>query len=121
IHDGLIGILEPVFAHVADDPYELAGGILEFGTQTFADGDAVADGIFLLPVFLSEGLVDEHDARGIGGVVIAEDASAQQRNFEGGEVVGRYGAPLLITVILVTLGGRLAGDVEREVDTAFDG
>ena len=46
IHHWLIGICQAVFAQVTDNADNLPGGLLYFGPQTLADGDAMANGVF---------------------------------------------------------------------------
>ena len=50
--------------------------------------------------------------------VLAEDTAAQERDLEHLEVVRRNRAPLLVAVVLA-LRGRLADDVERQIDAAL--
>ena len=62
--------VEAAVVNVADDADDLARGLFKLRADSFADDDLLADRIFLGPVFLGHGLVDEDNA-GRSGCVLS--------------------------------------------------
>ncbi len=82
-----------VVARVAHDADDLPGWFLILRPNTLADDDLLADGVFLRPILLRHGLVNQHHARCAGSVAVSEVAAAQDRNPEKIEIPGRRAYP----------------------------
>ena len=63
VHHADVRVLQPVLAHVADDPDDLPRRLLELRPEPLADDDQLPDRILLRPVLLRHRLVDDDDPR----------------------------------------------------------
>jgi len=65
-------------------------------------------------------LIDNHHRRGVAGIGLGETPAAQQRDAKYLEIMAGDISVLLVAVVLLALGGRFAGNVERQVDSVAD-
>jgi hypothetical protein len=79
-------------------------------------GDAFANGILAGEVLVGEGLVDDDDGGSVAVVGICEETTVYERDFEGGEEVGRTEA--YTGAWGITGGGGPAIDGEADDDVA---
>src|ERR1700727_182500 len=74
--------IETAVMNVSDHADDLSRWFVELWANVFADDNLLPNGIFLRPVFLSEGLVNERHTRSTGRVTVFECTTTQDRNFE---------------------------------------
>ncbi len=120
VHDSEIAIRHPGFLDRSHHAHDFPRRVRKLRAEALADGDHLADGVLIRPVALGHVLIDNHHRRGVAGIGLGEAPAAQQRNAKRLEVMPGNEPVLLVAVVLVALGGRLAGDIERQVNSVAD-
>ena len=111
---------EPTLMRVAHHADDLARGLFKVGTNSVANDDLLADGIFVGEELLRQGLVDERHAGRAGGVLVGELAAADYGNAEELVVIGRGAHPARSRRPLGRID-RFADDGEGQAELALDG
>ena len=83
--DARVGI-EGVLLDAPDDADD--GDPFAVGIEP-AEGDALAERIFVRPIFLRHVLVDDRGARILLRILVVEKSPSAQRNFHGFEIIAR--------------------------------
>src|SRR3984957_15780223 len=120
VHDRLGIAVEAAVSHVADNSNDFARRLFEFRAHSFADRDALAHGIRVLPIFLGHALVDQDDRFRAAVVAVRKHAAAQQRNLENVKIARRERA-IPGAAMRRTVGERATFDDERKTEAAFQG
>ena len=103
--------------HVLSNADDLALRLFELGSVSFPEQNALPDRIAFRPKLPGQSLINDCDAGSRGVVPMAEDAAADNRNFENVELVWRHSDPA--APVVAAAGWCPANNVEWHAESTF--